>query len=99
MAWDTPGLHMLGGREDLAALWDIRVHPELRRMGIGSDLFARACAWAREKRCKWLKVETQNINVPACKFYARQGCQLRSIHPDAYAEYPEEVQLLWYKVL
>jgi hypothetical protein len=41
-------------------------------------------------------VETQNINVPACRFYAAQGCELRGIHPNTYPELPHEVQLLWY---
>jgi hypothetical protein len=41
-------------------------------------------------------VETQNINVPACRFYARQGCVLGAIHPDAYPDLPDEVQLLWW---
>ena len=43
-----------------------------------------------------LIAETQNINVPACRFYAAQGCELRGIHVGAYPEHPEEVQLLWY---
>jgi hypothetical protein len=43
-----------------------------------------------------LKIETQNSNVAACRFYAREGCQLRGIHPGAYADFPDEIQLLWY---
>ena len=46
-----------------------------------------------------LKIETQNTNVRACRFYERQGCQLRAIHRAAYPELPEEIQLLWYKDL
>jgi hypothetical protein len=34
--------------------------------------------------------------VPACRFYARQGCELRGIHRGMYAAFPEELQLLWY---
>ena len=83
-------------RDDLAVLWDIRVHPELRRTGIGSQLFRSAVEWARQKGCKQLKVETQDINVPACRFYAAQGCELRTVNPDAYPDLPHETQLLWY---
>lgn len=96
VAYNTPRVNLLEGRSDIAALWDIRVHPDYRRKGIGSQLFARAVAWARQRHCKTLKVETQNINVPACKFYARHGCELRAIHPNAYPSFPDEVQLLWY---
>ncbi|OGG51904.1 MAG: hypothetical protein A3F84_02825 [Candidatus Handelsmanbacteria bacterium RIFCSPLOWO2_12_FULL_64_10] len=92
----TPGMGDLEGRDDLALLWDIRVHPDRRGQGVGSRLFARAVTWAREKGCRQLKVETQNINVPACRFYARQGCALGAIHRYAYPDLPEEIQLLWY---
>ncbi len=45
--------------------------------------------------CAELKIETQNINVPACRFYARQGCRLSAIVSHAYAEFPDEIQLIW----
>jgi GNAT superfamily N-acetyltransferase len=99
VAFNTPGLTMLEGRRDLSVLWDIRVAPDARRKGIGSALFEKVEAWARTHRCRQLKVETQNINVPACGFYARHGCELRAIHHTAYPELPEEIQLLWYKDL
>jgi GNAT superfamily N-acetyltransferase/biotin operon repressor len=92
----TPGVHMLEGREDLAVLWDIRVKPGVRGHGIGHQLFEAAATTARQWQCRLLKIETQNINVAACRFYAREGCQLRGIHPGAYADFPDEIQLLWY---
>lgn len=96
VAWNTPEVDMLEGRTDLAALWDIRVRSQERGRRIGTHLFGTATRWAREQGCCRLKVETQNINVPACRFYARQGCVLGAIHCHAYARYPQEVQLLWY---
>ncbi len=99
IAFNTPAVHMLEGRTDLAVLWDLRVAPEWRRRGVGALLFEAAEGWARQRGCRRLKVETQNINVAACRFYARQGCALGAIHRFAYPELPEEVQLLWYKDL
>jgi len=99
VAFDTPGLTMLEGRRDLAVLWDIRVSPDARRQGAGSALFERVEVWARLHGCRQIKVETQNTNVSACRFYERQRCQLRAIHRAAYPELPEEIQLLWYKDL
>lgn len=96
---DTLGINMLETRKDLAVLWDIRVHPNQRRNGVGSRLFEYAIDWARQKGCKQLKIETQNVNVPACRFYARQGCELGAIHRYAYSGSPEvshEAMLLWY---
>jgi GNAT superfamily N-acetyltransferase len=99
IAFDTPGVDMLEGRRDLAVLWDIRVAPEARGSGVGAALFRAAEAWARARGCRQLKVETQNVNVPACRFYARQGCVLTAVDPFAYPGLPGEVQLLWYKDL
>ena len=99
VAWNTPGVQMLQGRSDLAVLWDLRVHPDHRGAGIGHQLFAAAADWARARGCRELCIETQNVNVPACRFYARQGCTLGAINRHAYPELPEEVQLLWYRAL
>jgi GNAT superfamily N-acetyltransferase len=99
VAFDTPGLTMLGGRRDVAVLWDIRVSPGERGGGVGSALF-RACAgWAGARGCGWLKVETQNVNVAACRFYRKMGCTLGAIDRFAYAGLPDEVRLLWWLAL
>ena len=95
VAWDTPGVDMLRGRDDLAVLWDLRVDPACRREGIGAALFEGAAGWARSRGCVELDVETQDINVPACRFYARQGCVLRRVDPEAYPALPDETLLLW----
>jgi streptothricin acetyltransferase len=99
----TPDIRMLEGRDDLAVLWDIRVAPEHKRRGIGRALFAASVQWCREQGMKMLKIETQNVNVDACRFYASQGAQLGAINRFAYADatwsYPDvqdEVMLLWY---
>ena len=99
VAFDTPGVTMLEGRRDLAVLWDIRVAPSARRQGVGSALFQGVERWAQLRCCRQLKIETQNTNVRACRFYARQGCKLRAIDRTAYPDLPEEIQLLWYKDL
>jgi GNAT superfamily N-acetyltransferase len=99
LARDTPDVHMLEGRKDLVVLWDIRIYPEHQRKGLGRLLFKAAEKWAISKGCTLLKVETQNINVPACRFYQKQGCTLGAINRFAYPDLPDEVCLLWYKEL
>lgn len=96
VAWETPGKWMLEDRDDLVVLQDMRIDPEYRRRGIGSKLFTRAVEWAQQRKCHQMKVETQNINVPACRFYAGQGCELGAINRHAYSDFPDEVMLLWY---
>ena len=96
---NSPEVHMLENRSDLAVLWDIRVQPEYRGHGVGRKLFQQAVQWAKEQGCTQLKIETQNVNIPACRFYARQGCHLGAILRYGYAGTPEvahEAMLLWY---
>ena len=99
LAWKTPGLDMLEGRQDLSVLWDIRVMPGKRRQRVGQQLFRHAVARSKEHGCTQMKIETQNINVSACRFYAAQGAQLGDIRRFAYRGEPAlagEVQLNWY---
>jgi streptothricin acetyltransferase len=99
IAIDSPGVNMLAGRDDLAVLWDIRVAPDRRGQGLGRELFQHAAQWARQHGCIEMKIETQNINLPACRFYAQQGCKLGEIDTYGYYSVPEvrhESMLIWY---
>lgn len=99
LACRTVGVDLLEDRDDLAVLWDIRVAPDCRGRGIGAALFRAAEAGAKQRGLYELKVETQNINVPACRFYARQGCRLDRLIPHAYREFPDELQMIWRKLI
>lgn len=99
IAYDTPGVQKLEDRKDIAALWDLRVAPHCRGKGIGGRLVEASIAWAKRRRCRMLKVETQNINVPACRLYAKHSFILGVVNRYAYAELPDEVELVWYKEL
>ena len=90
---------MLDGQHDVSLLWDIRVAQAARGRGVGSALLADAQRWSVERGATWLEVETQDVNVPACRFYARHGFELREANRHAYPELPNESQLLWFKRL
>ena len=99
VAMRTPGMDLLAGRDDLAVLWDLRVEEPFRRQGIGQTLFRLSADRARQLGCSQLKIECQNNNVPAVRFYHGQGAVLSAV--DEYAYYHEpacrhEAQLIWY---
>jgi GNAT superfamily N-acetyltransferase len=86
------------GRSDVAVLWDLRVAPPERGRGVGRALFLASAAWARERGYRTLSIETQNANLPACRFYARMGCELAEVRRFGYAACPpvaHEALLIW----
>ena len=93
------GLHLLDGRPGVAILRDIRVAPAMRGRGVGAALFRAAADRARARGARELAVETQNVNVAACRFYARMGCALAAIQRFAYPALPDETLLLWVRDL
>lgn len=99
VAFYAEGIELFEGRRDAAFLWDLRIHPEHRRSGLGTCLFRAAVEAASGNGCSELRIETQNINVPACRFYDKQDCRLCRFDRDVYRDFSEEVQLIWRKEL
>ena len=81
--------------ENAATLWDLRVAPEHRRQGVGELLFRAAEQWAMRHGFRTLAVETQDVNVPACRFYERMGCRLLRYETGVYVDAPGEARLDW----
>lgn len=95
----TEEIKMLAGRNDLAVLWDIRVDGDYKGQGVGQILFDMAINWSREHNLVQMKIECQNNNVPAAKFYHKQGAILSMVDEYAYYNEPEflhETQFIWY---
>jgi GNAT superfamily N-acetyltransferase len=95
-ALKSPEVHMLDGRDDLAMIWDMRVKPEYQRQGIGTQLFQAVAVWTKTEGCRQLKIETQNNNVKACHFYAKQGCVLGELNFFKYPPLKNEIMFCWY---
>jgi len=87
------------GSSDIAVLWDIRVQQSHRRHSVGAQLFHRGVSWAKQHGFRTLGIETQNVNVPACRFYAKQGCELAEIRRTGCSgcqEVAHEAMLIWH---
>jgi ribosomal protein S18 acetylase RimI-like enzyme len=93
----TPGLVTWANGPGTAILWDLRVAPTHRRQSVATSLLAAAQAWATQRGCRELDVETQNTNPAACKFYMRNSFVLQQARHGVYPEFPQDVQLIWRK--
>ncbi len=88
---------MTNGRPDVAVLNDIRITQSHQGLGIGRQLVDAVVDWCRNEQMRYLKIETQNTNVPACRFYQRMGAKLGGIQQHVYdGENADEAMLLWY---
>lgn len=92
---DAPSFDLLEGRKDLAMMPDVRVHPDGRGKGVGRALVEEALKWSRRNNCVEMRVETQDVNVSACRFYAAMGFRVYSVNPNAYGPGYDETQILW----
>jgi ribosomal protein S18 acetylase RimI-like enzyme len=88
----------LGGVFPLALLWDLRVAPEARGLGVGRALLAGMEERMRELGAAGIVAETQDINVAACRLYASAGYRITRVDAKAYAELPGETQIIWTKL-
>jgi len=78
---------------------DIPIDKNYRGKGIGKLLIEKAIEWAKGKNCMGMQVETQDVNVNACKFYERLGFVLGGVDMFRYKSSEtekDEVALDWY---
>ena len=83
----------------IAELWDLRVDPAWRRCGVARTLWATMEAAAIADGASALEIETQHINVAACRLYQAHGGLLASVDRSAYPLLPDEVRLRGRKAL
>lgn len=78
---------------------EIIVDAAFRRSGVGRALMQRAIEWAKSKALPGIMLETQDINVAACRFYQRCGFELGGFDRNLYrGQEPQcaEIALFWY---
>ena len=80
---------------------DIAVEPRFRKHGVGRALLLRAVDWASSKGFPGVMLETQNINVPACRLYQSCGFELDGFDRNLYKGLnpsTDEIALYWYLI-
>ncbi|KAK2616318.1 hypothetical protein QQS21_000752 [Conoideocrella luteorostrata] len=83
---------------NMVTLHDFAVSRELRGQGWGKKLFGEVVGWAREKSASGIRIETQDNNVGACRFYKAVGARFGGFDEFLYwgTEERGEVALYWY---
>jgi streptothricin acetyltransferase len=79
---------------------ELVVDTEFRSKGVGYALMTRAIEWAKAQGFPGLTLETQDNNVPACKFYEKCGFVLTGFDLYVYKNFDNasEIALYWYLI-
>lgn len=78
---------------------DIVVDRKSRRLGVGRALLEQAKQWAMKSQRTGVMLETQNVNVGACRLYEKCGFELAGFDRHLYHGQninPVEIALYWY---
>lgn len=83
-----------------AYIEELTVDTEFRGKGVGRALMIRAIEWAKQHNFPGLTLETQDNNVPACRFYEKCGFVLGGFDLYAYKKLDNasEIALYWYLI-
>lgn len=80
-----------------ALIEDICVAKPARGQGIGAGLLQKAIEWAQNSELKGLAAETQDNNLPACRFYAKHGFVIGGVNTMLYRNFDtDEFAVFWY---
>ena len=80
---------------------DFGVDIHFRRHGVGRALMRQVVEWAKIKPLPGIMLETQNNNVPACRFYEDFGFKLHGFDTYLYKGLnpaTDEIALYWYLI-
>ncbi|MGW8956953.1 GNAT family N-acetyltransferase [Paenibacillus sp. NPDC055715] len=81
-----------------AFIEDIAVAKKWRKKGVGTALLHKAIEWARQHNFIGLMLETQDVNVSACRFYAKNNFVIGAVDNMLYSKFPtaNEKAIFWY---
>ena len=81
-----------------AYIEDIAVSKNHRNKGVGHKLIEKAIEWANQKNLFGLMLETQDVNLQACRFYSKIGFQIGAVDTMLYGNFSDthEKAIFWY---
>ncbi|MCQ6562853.1 GNAT family N-acetyltransferase [Paenibacillus mendelii] len=81
-----------------ALIEDIEVARSHRQKGIGGELLKKAAEWARQNNLIGLTLETQDVNISACRFYAKNNFVIGAVDTMLYSNFStaNEKAIFWY---
>ncbi|MFE1628904.1 GNAT family N-acetyltransferase [Brevibacillus reuszeri] len=81
-----------------ALIEDIAVAKDWRQKGIGTILLQKAIEWAIQNNLAGVMLETQDVNISACRFYAKNNFVIGGVDNMLYSTFQtaHEKAVFWY---
>ena len=81
-----------------ALIEDIAVAKDWRKKGIGTVLLQKAIEWAIQNNLTGVMLETQDVNISACRFYAKNNFIIGGVDNMLYSTFQtaHEKGIFWY---
>lgn len=91
-------IRLRGNWNGYAYIEDIAVAKDYRKCGVGTALLNTAINWAKLNNFCGLMLETQDINLSACRFYSKNNFIIGSIDTMIYSNLSSanEIGVFWY---
>ncbi|MCB2178877.1 GNAT family N-acetyltransferase [bacterium] len=68
-------------------VWEFHVDPGYRYQGLGSQMVTALANLAQKANCRVIVCETQNTNVPAIRFYRKNGFEIGGVDLSYYTNH------------
>lgn len=81
-----------------AFIEEITVVINWRQRGIGTELLMKVIKWAKQNNLVGLMLETQDVNLLACRFYAKNNFVIGAVDNMLYTNFStaNEKAIIWY---
>ncbi len=84
---------------DESHITNVAVHPDYRKLGIGSMLIEAMIDYCEEKKCVAYTLEVRSSNEPAISLYKKHGFKIDGIRKEYYQDNKEDALLMWRRVI
>jgi streptothricin acetyltransferase len=76
----------------------IGITKDWRQQGVGTALLEKAMEWAKQNNFVGLMLETQDVNVSACRFYAKNNFVIGAVDNMLYSKFSTALEkaIFWY---
>ncbi|WP_394888077.1 ribosomal protein S18-alanine N-acetyltransferase [Clostridium butyricum] len=83
---------------DESHITNVAVHPNYRKLGIGSKLIESMLSYCNKKNCTAYTLEVRESNKAAISVYEKHGFIIDGIRKEYYQDNKENALLMWLRI-